>query len=66
MPQSPGYDFLLRCVSGVIMTAFTFGIIVETDVLPRNIRHPLRTALHEVGDKAAKLPGVRQVHRAFR
>ncbi|HLJ11988.1 MAG TPA: hypothetical protein VKU82_12405 [Planctomycetaceae bacterium] len=60
------YEFLVKCVSGVLLLLLAVGIIVETDLLPAKIRLPLRIAIHEAGQWLSRLPVVSQIMRALR
>jgi hypothetical protein len=60
------YDKLMKLVSGVVLTAIVVAVVVETDLLPPKIRHPMRSAFHSAGEKVTRLPGVAQILKAFR
>ena len=65
MSRTLSYDSLVKFASVVVCTAVGFVVIVETDLLPSQIRHPLRGAIHQAGDQVTRLPGVREILRAF-
>ena len=59
------YETLLRCISGLVCTAVVSVVIVETDVLPAEMRRPLRGAIHQATDRATQSPAVREILRTF-
>ena len=65
MSRALSYDILVKLASGIVCTAVVYVVIVETDVLPSQIRHPLRGALHQGADRVTRYPAVRDILRAF-
>jgi hypothetical protein len=65
MTRAFNYDNLLKCVSGLVLTAVMAVVIFETDLLPPQFRIPVRTAIHKTGDKLSRLPIVWEILQAF-
>ena len=65
MTRAISYDNLLKCVSALILISVVSVVIVETDVLPVQYRHPMRAAVHQTGDRMTRLPVVSDVLRKF-
>jgi hypothetical protein len=65
MSRVLSYDSLMKCVSGVVCLAVVSVVIVETDVLPSQIRHPLRGAIHQSLDRVTRFPALRDILRSF-
>ena len=60
------YEFLVKCVSGILLVLLAVGIIVETDLLPAKIRLPLRIAINEARQWLSRVPVVSEILRALR
>jgi hypothetical protein len=65
MSQVLSYDNLVKCASGLVVMTVVTVAAAETDILPAQIRHPLRAAVHETLDRATRLPAVRDILRSF-
>jgi hypothetical protein len=65
MTRAFNYDNLLKCVSGLVLSAVVAVDILETYLLPPQLRNPARAALHDTTDKASRLPVVWEIMRQF-
>jgi hypothetical protein len=65
MERTFNYDTLLKCLSGLILTSVVTIIVVETDLLPPEVRHPLRASIRQAGEKVTRLRLVADVLRTF-
>ncbi len=65
MTRTFNVDILLKCVSGLILTSVVTVVVVETDLLPPGVRHPLRASIRQAGEKVTRLRLVADVLRTF-
>ena len=65
MTRTFNYDNLLKCLSGLILTSVVTVVVVETDLLPPGVRHPLRASIRQAGEKVTRLRLVADVLRTF-
>jgi hypothetical protein len=65
MTRAFNYDNLLKCLSGLILASVVAVVVVETDLLPPGVRHPMRASIREAGEKVTRLPAVADLLRQF-
>jgi hypothetical protein len=65
MTRAFNYDVLLKCLSGLILASIVTVVVVETDLLPPGVRHPLRASIRQTGEKVTRLPAVADMLRQF-
>ena len=63
MTRAFNYDNLLKCLSGLILTSVVTVVVVETDLLPPGVRHPMRASIREAGEKVTRFPAVADLLR---
>jgi hypothetical protein len=49
----------------LILTSVVTVVVVETDLLPPGVRHPLRASIRQAGEKVTRLRLVADVLRTF-
>ena len=65
MTRAINYDNLLKCLSGLILASVVTVIVVETDLLPPGVRHPMRASIRQAGERVTRLPAVADLLRQF-
>jgi hypothetical protein len=65
MSQVLSYDSLVKCASGLVVITVLTVVAAETEILPSQIRHPLRVAVHDTLDRVTRVPAVRDILRTF-
>lgn len=65
MQRVATWDFPVKCVSAVVLTAVIAVIAIETDLLPSSLRSTLRIRLHSAVDEVSRVPMIARIISGF-